>query len=251
MKIKVYLNDWFYNARNCGIFENYRKNDFAIIKNNYIEFDTEDLRNFHEYYFKYFFDKYNVAESVKIRTKNSFEYLENNIEVFLEDENEEKERKEKIKSNKKYIKDTIKKQLDKIKKINENIYDEMKEKYERIDKATTKSQIIEIKEELISNIERDNINKRLTLNLFKSILSNTYYGQPSFLNVVKTALSYEEQRELMYKDYVSNIVETGFINDIMQNKYNIDQIKEYIENSKESNITQDIEKIYSKIEDKI
>ena len=124
----------------------------------------------------------------------------------------------------------------------------MKEQYDQIDKVNTKQEIIEIKEKLISDIEKDNINKRLTLNLFKSILSNTYYGQPSFLNVVKTALSYEEQQEVMYKDYISNIVETGFINDIMQNKYNIEQIKEYIENAKESNITQDIEKIYAKIE---
>ena len=34
----------------------------------------------------------------------------------------------------------------------------------------------------------------------------------------------------------------------MQNEYSIEQIKEYIENLKEGNITQDIEKIYSKIE---
>lgn len=218
--------------------------EFAIRKNNYIEFDSEDLKNFHKYYFNYFFEKYNIAENVKDRTKKYFDYLENNIEVVLDNKDEEK----KIKANTKYIKETIKKQLDKIKKIDEVTYDEMKEQYDKLDKVTIKQEIIEIKEKLISNIEKDNINKRLTLNLFKSILSNTYYGQPSFLNVVKSALSYEEQQELMYRDYISNIVETGFINDIIQGKYNIEQIKEYIENSKESNITQDIEKIYSKIE---
>ncbi len=222
--------------------------EFAIRKNNYIEFDSEDLKNFHKYYFNYFFEKYNIAENVKDRTKKYFDYLENNIEVVLDNKDEEKQRKEKIKANTKYIKETIKKQLDKIKKIDEVTYDEMKEQYDKLDKVTIKQEIIEIKEKLISNIEKDNINKRLTLNLFKSILSNTYYGQPSFLNVVKSALSYEEQQELMYRDYISNIVETGFINDIIQGKYNIEQIKEYIENSKESNITQDIEKIYSKIE---
>ena len=227
---------------------NENQNDFAIRKKNYIEFDTEDLRDFHKYYFNYFFKKYNVAENVENRTRNSFEYLENNIEIVLDDKEREKERKDKIKSNKKYIKEVIKKQLDKIKKVDENIYEEMKEQYDQIDKAITKQEIIEITEKLISNIKKDNINNRLTLNLFKSILSNTYYGQPSFLNVVKTALSYEEQQEVMYKDYISNIVETGFINDIMQNKYDIEQIKEYIENAKKSNITKDIEKIYSKIE---
>lgn len=250
MKIKVYLNDWFYNAGIVGFLRILEANDdeFAIKKNNYIEFDTESLRKFHKYYFKYFFQKYNVAENVENRTKNSFDYLENNIEVILENKDKEKERKDKIKSNKKYIKDTIKKQLDKIKKIDENAYEEMKEQYERIEKSSTKQEIIEIKEKLISDIEKDNINKRLTLNLFKSILSNTYYGQPSFLNVIKTSLSYEGQQELMYRDYVSNIVETGFINGIMKNDYSIEQIKEYIENAKESNITQEMEKIYSKIE---
>ena len=250
MKIKVYLNDWFYNAGIVGFLRILEDNEdeFAIRKNNYIEFGTESLRNFHKYYFNYFFKKYNVAESVKNRTKNSFDYLENNIEVVLDDKDKEKERKDKIKSNKKYIKDTIKKQLDKIKKIDENTYEEMKEQYERIEKSSTKQEIIEIKEKLISDIEKDNINKRLTLNLFKSILSNTYYGQPSFLNVIKTSISYEGQQELMYRDYVSNIVETGFINGIMKNDYSIEQIKEYIENAKESNITQEMEKIYSKIE---
>ena len=250
MKIKVYLNDWFYNAGIVGFLRILEANDdeFAIKRNNYIEFDTESLRKFHKYYFKYFFQKYNVAENVENRTKNSFDYLENNIEVILENKDNEKERKDKIKSNKKYIKDTIKKQLDKIKKIDENTYEEMKEQYERIEKSSTKQEIIEIKEKLISDIEKDNINKRLTLNLFKSILSNTYYGQPSFLNVIKTSLSYEGQQELMYRDYVSNIVETGFINGIMKNEYSIEQIKEYIENAKESNITQEMEKIYSKIE---
>lgn len=231
-----------------GFLKIIKKNDFTTRRNNYIEFDTEDLRNFHKYYFNYFFEKYNVAENVENRTKNSFEYLENNIEVVFDDKEKEKERKDKIKSNRKYIKEAIKKQLDKIKKIDENIYEEMKEQYDQIDKVAAKQEINEIKEKLISNIKKDNINKRLTLNLFKSILSNTYYGQPSFLNVVKTALSYEEQQEVMYKDYISNIVETGFINDIMQNKYDIEQIKEYIENVKKSNITKDIEKIYSKIE---
>jgi len=250
LKIKVYLNDWFYNAGIVGFLRILEANDdeFAIKRNNYIEFDTESLRKFHKYYFKYFFQKYNVAENVENRTKNSFDYLENNIEVILENKDKEKERKDKIKSNKKYIKDTIKKQLDKIKKIDENTYEEMKEQYERIEKSSTKQEIIEIKEKLISDIEKDNINKRLTLNLFKSILSNTYYGQPSFLNVIKTSISYEGQQELMYRDYVSNIVETGFINGIMKNEYSIEQIKEYIENAKESNITQEMEKIYSKIE---
>ena len=60
------------------------EDEFAIRKNNYIEFDTENLRNFHKYYFNYFFQKNNVAESVKNRTESAFDYLENNIEIVFE-----------------------------------------------------------------------------------------------------------------------------------------------------------------------
>lgn len=250
MKTKIYLNDWYLNCGIVGFLKilKHNKKQSVVTRNNYIEIDTEDLRDFNECYFKYFYDKYNVVENLKNRTNDAFKYLENNIETPLENE-EEKQRKDKIKTNKKYIKDTIKKQLDKIKKIDEQIYNEIKEKYDKIDKENTKQGIIEIKEKILENIEKEKINKRLTLNLFKSILSNTYYGQPSFLNVVKTALSYEEQEELMYKDYVSNIVETGFIQDIIEGKYNIEEIKQYIENIKtDGNITKEIEKIYSKIE---
>ena len=96
--------------------------------------------------------------------------------------------------------------MDKIKKYDVITYDEMKNEYDKIDKATTKQEIEEIKDVLIKNFEKDSVNKKLTLNLFKSILGNTYYGQKSYLNVIKTSLSYEEQQELMYRDYVSNIV---------------------------------------------
>ena len=223
------------------------EDEFAIRKNNYIEFDTEDLRDFHKYYFNYFFKKYNVAESVKNRTKSSFDYLENNIEVVLDDKDKEKEREDKIKSNIKIIKSEISKQSKKIKEFDKEIYNEIEEQCTCIDKITQKTEIIEIKEKILSDLQKEKINKKLTMNKIRSILSNTYYGQMSFLQRNRSTMSYEEQQEVMYRDYLSNIVETGFINGIMQNEYSIEQIKEYIENARESNITDNIEKIYSKI----
>lgn len=249
MKVKVYLNDWFVNAGIIGFLRILKNsdNEFAEKKSNYIEFETENLRDFEKYYFKYFMDRYNVAERVEERTKTAFEYLEANIEIKTGNK-EEKQIKEKIKSNKKYIKDAIKKQLDKIKKIDEQIYNQMKEEYDEIDKEETKEGIAKIKNNLLNNIKKEEINKKLTLNLFKSILSSTYYGQVSFLNVVKTALSYEEQQEVMYIDYISNIVETGFIHDILDGKYTMEHIKEKIETKeKEGRMTKEIEKVYAKI----
>lgn len=243
LKIKVYLNDWFYNAGIIGflriLYEN--DNEFVIRKNNYIEFDTEELRNFHKCYFNYFFKKYNNAEALKNKTKKAFDCLESNIE-------EVGENKEKIKLNIKLIKEEINKQLEKIKNFDKESYDEIEEQCNYLDKATNKKEIIEIKEKILKCIGNEKINKKLTLNKIRFILSKKYYGQMSFLQINRSNMSYEEQQELMYRDYVSNIVETGFINDIIQNKYDIEQIKEYIENTNKSSITKEIERIYNRIE---
>ena len=58
MKTKIYLNEWFINAGIIGFIRilDHSKDNFLTIKNNYIEFDTNNLKNFHKYYFKYFFD---------------------------------------------------------------------------------------------------------------------------------------------------------------------------------------------------
>lgn len=185
-----------------------------------------------------------MAEKVIERTKPSFEYIVENIEDELDDKVKNKENQDKIKTNKKYIKDIVKKQLDKIKKIDESTYNIIKAAYDKIDEEKNKKGIEEIKNIIFENIKKDFINKKLTLNLFKSILSNTYYGQVSFCNVVKSALSYEEQQKLMYKDYVSNIVEMGFIHDILDGKYTLDAISEYV-TREHLNITKEMSKVYS------
>ena len=161
MKTKVYLNDWFFNAGVMGFLRILQHNDdnFADVNENYIEFDTENLKNFEKYYFQYFYDRYDVSKNVINRTKNAFEYLENNIETQSEDKDEQKQIKDKIKSNKKYIKDTVKRQLDKIKKIDEQIYNEMKEAYDKIDKEETTVGIEQIKEILLCDSLRENISK--------------------------------------------------------------------------------------------
>lgn len=251
MKVKVYMQDWFYNAGIVGFIKilEHSDNDFTVKKENYIEFDTEDLRNFHKYYFKYFFDKYNIAEKMENRITESFDKIRMNIHLDSDDKDELKKAQEKIKSEKKYIKTSIKSQLDKIKKIDEDIFNEMNEKYAEIDSIKEKEDLEKldaIQECLINNLKNEKINKRTTMNLFKSILSKSYFGQNSFLNVLKTALPYEEQQEIMYEDYILNIIECGFLNDILEDKYSMDEIKKYIQENIQY-MNKDFSDIYSNI----
>ena len=98
-------------------------------------------------------------------------------------------------------------------------------------------------------MQKEKINKIVTMNSFKSVLSKNYFGQPSFLNVLKTALSFEEQEEVMYKDYISNIIELDFIQEIINGLYRVEEIQQIIETKiKDNKITKEVAQIYTNIQ---
>lgn len=254
MKTTIYLNDWFYNSGIVGFLRilDYNNDNFAEIKDNYITFETKKLEKFHKYYFKYFFDKYNIGLKTTERIKNSFEKIINYLKGDSQDKQVIKETQEKLKTEKKYVKDIIKKQLDKIKKYDESTYSNILIEYNKIDKIKTQENIDElnnIKEIITKELQKEDINKRLTLNLFKSILSKNYFGQISFLNVVKNALTFEEQEKIMYKDYISNIIEIDFIDEILHDKYKIEELKTLIKDKLDNQeISKEVIQIYTNIQ---
>lgn len=256
MKTTIYLNDWFYNCGIVGFLRilEHNQDNFVEIHENYITFETQKLKDFHKYYFKYFFDKCNVGVKMKERVEASFDKIEKYLNIEIEDKKEKKIIEDNIKKEKKYVKETIKNQLDKIKKYDGQTYRTILNEYNKIDKLKTRENIEElhyIKNTIIKEILKDSINKRLTSNVFKNILSKNYYGQQSFLNVAKNSLTYEEQEENMYKDYISNIIETDFLQEILQGKYEIEDIKAKIEEKLESDlISKEIFKIYLNIQKK-
>lgn len=238
MNTRIYLNEWFFNAGIVGflrILENNNDN-FVKINKNYIEFDTANLKNFHKYYFKYFFDTYNLGKKTIGKIEESFGKINNLITINVREKDEVKKMQEQIKTEKKYIKSIIKTQMDKIKKFDEQTYNNMLEKYNEIDNMQEVEDIKQIQKGLSSELLKNNINKRITLNLFKSILTSNYFGQMSFLNVIKSALSYEEQEDLMYKDYISNIIETDFLRAIEEGIYEVSEIKKLIQEKQEVQI---------------
>ena len=251
MKTKIYLNDWFYNCGIVGFLRVLEHNDdnFANMQENYIIFDTKDLKNFHKYYFKYFFAKYNVCLKIKDRLEKSVEKIENYLKLEMQSPEEIKRIQEYIELEKKYIKEIIKQQLDRIKKYDKTIYENILKEYNKIDKIKSQKDVNEIKDNIVKEFQKDSINKKLTLNIFRNILSQNFFGQPSFLNVIKNALTFEEQEEQMYKDYISNILESNFIQEILEEKYTIEDLSEILKNKLEDKlISKQVFKIYSNIQ---
>ncbi|MEN2257078.1 hypothetical protein AAIB48_04665 [Paraclostridium benzoelyticum] len=69
MKLKIYKGDWFFNMGIVGFLNILHEAEVkkqVIIKEDYIEFDSFLLENFHNYYFDYFMEEYDVSKEWKI-----------------------------------------------------------------------------------------------------------------------------------------------------------------------------------------
>ena len=262
MKKKIYLNDWTINSGIIGflnILKEAGKDIDSMMKENYIEFDTEILETFSQDYFSYFFKKYDVAKRTRKKVIDTYyTTIESDINNMIleantkEDKEKNKKSQDTIKRLTKYIKDTIKTQKDKVKKFNEDSYQIIDEEYSKIKEPKTQEELQEFSKSLnkmIQEIEKEENNSRITLNYFKNILSTNYFGQPSFMNVVKSSCTVQEQQELMQKDYVSNIIENAFLQEVLEGKYEIKEIEEHIQ--KTTNITKEVETIYHNIQKQI
>ena len=249
MQTKIYLNEWFLNAGIVGfqrILE-HNNDNFLEVHDNYISFDTKKLNNFHKYYFNYFFDKYNVGNRIKDRVEGSCK----RIKLYLNSKENPKQNKEKLKNEKKTLKTTIKNQMDKIKKYDKEIYQNISDNYNKIDDITEEADreiLDDIQQNIIKEMQKDKINKKLTSNVFKNMLDTSYFGQKSFLNVKKNSLTYEEQEDLMYRDYISNIIETDFLQDIVDEKYATNDLESILKEKVENNLlSKEVTQIYSNI----
>jgi len=65
----------------------------------------------------------------------------------------------------------------------------------------------ELLEEIFADAGVKEIDEKLTSNYFKAVILGPYFGQVSFLNVVKNDLTIAEQRDLLKKDFVQPVLE--------------------------------------------
>ncbi|URZ03334.1 type I-B CRISPR-associated protein Cas8b1/Cst1 [Clostridium felsineum] len=242
MKIKVYLNDWFYNMGIIGfmrILENSEMLNEVSRKDNYIEFDSSILKEFGKYYFDYFMNRYDVPKDRLNRYQSQKAYVK---------------KKNDYKDGIKYLKKTVIDIANKF-KGNENEID-LKNIADEISKVKNEEQF-EILNEQYNRfkevLEREEVSEKLTINKVRSILSDQYFGQASFLQKTVAAKRLDEQRKIAEKDYIMPIYEMGKLIDAYSNK-SFDEVKkcidEYLRLDKKCK-DKNIDKIYNKINKKI
>lgn len=237
MKLRVYRGDWFFNMGIVGFLNIIKKADAkeqVFIIEDYIEFDSSFLENFHNYYFDYFMDEYDVSK----RIRKSVDYSTNFI----------KSKPDKIKDGIKKIKDNIKQQNDKVKKFDEDNSNLIKEKLDIMSKIKSYDEFDLLEtliDEIIDIFKIKSINDRLTANLYKYVVQDNYFGQVSFFNVAKAKLDLDGLKQVMFNDYLRQIIYLGELEDLLEeNDY--DKLKIYL-NDRLDSISKEVnEKTVSK-----
>ena len=230
MKLRVYRGDWFFNMGIVGFLNIIKKADKQaeiFIMEDYIEFDSLFLENFHEYYFNYFMDEYDVSKRIKKNIDYSINFI--------------KSKPDRIKDGIKKIKDSVKQQNDKIKKFDEEKFNLIKEKLDSMSKIKSYDEFASLEalvDETIDIFKIKSINDRLTANLYKYVVQDNYFGQVSFFNVAKAKLDLDGLKQVMFNDYLRQIIYFGELEDLLEeNDY--DKLKNYL-NDRLNSIAKDI-----------
>ncbi|MGV9206666.1 type I-B CRISPR-associated protein Cas8b1/Cst1 [Clostridioides difficile] len=230
MKLRVYRGDWFFNMGIVGFLNIIKKADKQaeiFIMEDYIEFDSLFLENFHEYYFNYFMDEYDVSKRIKKNIDYSINFI--------------KSKPDRIKDGIKKIKDSVKQQNDKIKKFDEEKFNLIKEKLDSMSKIKSYDEFDSLEalvDETIDIFKIKSINDRLTANLYKYVVQDNYFGQVGFFNVAKAKLDLDGLKQVMFNDYLRQIIYFGELEDLLEeNDY--DKLKNYL-NDRLNSIDKDI-----------
>lgn len=206
------------------------------VKSDFIEFDISLLEKFSDYFFEYFLNRYNSAKDQNLK-------LEYYYRLCLSGE--------KFRDNLKYLKDIIKKNNDKIKKIDEHIFKRCSEIHKELGKIKTCEQMSDCEnmiKEYSSIIQIDSINRIITMNKFKSILSNNYFGQSSFMNVSHSSKSIDEQKYIIQNDYVNTVIDNEKLKEIISLE-DESKLKKFIDKKLDENINKNTKKMLKKIDE--
>lgn len=204
--MKIYNSDnWFYKLGIVGFdrimkynqtYNNLDLEEFNYrINEDYIEFDVELLEKFAGCFYRYFINQYDTAK-----------LTESHLDWNMGRAQDKNKFTDSLKDIKKIIADKNKK----ISKLKVSEYDRCEEisnqvksvKYDDLDNL--KKLLDEYKE----IIAKDKINYPITANYFKSVLSNSFFGQVSFLNVCNNSKTIKEQEQIIFNDYVQPVIDS-------------------------------------------
>ncbi|MFC7394016.1 type I-B CRISPR-associated protein Cas8b1/Cst1 [Scopulibacillus cellulosilyticus] len=224
MNFVLPMSEWHLNQGLLGYYRILKKSGVDVqTTDDGLVFDTEHLEVLPQAMFNYYLDKYSVKAREGRIIQSYWSKFANG------DKNAKKE-----------INDRLKKQIyDKVKKY----YSETPsgaELLENIEKfraeKTYSEELSELLNTIFKGLETPEIHDKLTANFFKAVILGPYFGQVSFLNVVKNDLTIPQQIELFTRDFVQPVIEEIKFLDLLKSAKNEKQVTNFIENGQHKGI---------------
>ena len=233
------MNDWSINMGIVGflnILKHAEIEDKVLKKDNYLEFDSSILEDFHTYYFKYFLHKDDMYKSISKNVNMKINSIKANPEKL-------KIKVEELKKDLSYQNDKVKKYF----KEDSKIISENLSYLKNIKKEEDIEELNKIANNCLEIFKKSYVNEKLTINKSRSYISSVFFGQVSFLQKPRASLNVIEQSEFMYRDYILPILDYCNLNELI-NEGNIDKLLQFIEKRlMEENTSKSIESILKKI----
>lgn len=200
--VKILINDWPLSMGATAFLKMDTENQI-ICESNMIDVPITWLETLPERFFAYLVKNYSVGARRAQQLTRSFQ------QVAVSIENGAVVKKDLFKFHSEMINKTLKDGLDRVAKYFPSYQDEVTELL--LDsKAALKELNIQTVEQVIQRaidiLNEEEIDQKLTLNVVKATVLQSSGGQVSFLNVVKSSLTYKEQIALFRKDFINPLI---------------------------------------------
>lgn len=217
MRVNIYAEDWMICMGMVGL-KRLLKDDIELTKFG-LSFDIDVLEKLPEIFFEYMINEFDIAERDYERIKDNFKYAGN---------------EERFQQGLEQIKRTMVIQL---KKVTRDFKDqppevelrEIIENVKLIKKFKQYGLLEEYIEEYYRIMKTQDINEKLTMNYFKTVIMKPFYGQPSFLNVSKNDFTKEEQMDLFFEDYVKPVILEAKFQEQLSANQEPESIKDFLQ----------------------
>lgn len=221
MKVEIYAEEWMICMGMVGL-KRLLKEDIELTEFG-ISFNINVLEKLPEAFFEYMIDEFDIAERDYKRLIDNFKFAAKN---------------ERFQQGLKQIKETMNGQLKKVTRYFQGQTTEIQlKKIIGSVKEIKQFEQYEQLEEYIGNyyniMKTQEINEKLTMNYFKTVIMRSFYGQPSFLNVSKNSLTKKEQINLFFEDYVKPVILEACFKEQLIHNQDPQKIKAFLQENKD------------------
>lgn len=234
MKVRIEPNDW---TMMMGVIGLHRIVQFAKtnrimksedtkriqVEQDALVLDPDALSSFAQAYFDYMIDQYSVAKREEERLKKILQGLSKSNVT-----------KDDFRTGLKNIRDTMKNGTGKIVKYYEDTTwgDEAKsilEDLKEIKQAEQLEELHQLTDQYLKVLAEPLINRKLTVNYFKTAVMQPFFGQVSFLQAKVNSMSYEEHINLFHEDYIRPVLLEAKMRTVVDQASSADEVLAFLD----------------------